>query len=132
MSTDATIIAKTKTALLANAVFREAPFLAGLRDLRKSYPGRSMIRGFWNSDKSGTLDVYQCYDETDAATILDGAPAAGTGDAITLLDTFAFVGAAASKGQRFLIPLVAPFVVVRYTNGGANQGSFRLFVEVVE
>ena len=133
MGLDATIIASTSTPLALGGVFREAMFVAGIKTQRRSYEGRAMIRGSWNSNVNGTLDIYQCLNETDAGAITNGAPAAGTGDAINNLTTFAFVSTGvACKGQPFFVPIVLPYIVVRYTNGGVIQATFRLQVEVVE
>lgn len=134
MSPQVIVIAHTETNLAGNGVFRADNYEAAPQTQRKIFQGLSLLKGFLVSDKSGTLDIYQCFNKTDADAITNApAPAAGTGNGKTLLNTFAYVSAgAADKGIPIAVPLVAPFVVVRYVNGAAAQGTFSLHIEAAE
>ena len=127
-----TVFMRTSANLAAAGVFRSNVFMAGSVDLMTQFGSRAVIRGMWASDVAGILDIYQAWDLADANAITNGVPTAGAGNANLFLQTFALVSAgAAEKGQPFNVPVQAPFVVARYTNGGAPQTQFRLHLEVV-
>jgi hypothetical protein len=133
VSAASSVICSTGTPLAGAGVFRSDVFQAGRTTVQEQYGGLTLIRGFINADVNGTLDVYQCRTNAQAVAITNGVPAAGTGDGTMQLDTFAFVSAgAANKGTRFSLPIVAPFVVVRFTNGAGAQATFSMHFEATE
>lgn len=127
------VVAHTSAALGANAVYRANIFQAGIIAEQVIFAGLTMLKGFFVSDVSGRLDIYQASEFADATAITNGVPAAGLGNATLWLQTFNYVSAgAADTGQNVAVPLVAPWVVVRYTNGAAAQATFRLHLEATE
>lgn len=130
-----TTFARSNTPLGIGGVFLSDWIQAGTDVLMKQIPGGgfSMIRGFVNADVSGTLDIFQAWSLADVAAITSGVPAAGVSDAALFLTTSAFTSTgAANKGTAFTAAIVAPWVRVRFTNGGVIQAKFRFNFDVVE
>lgn len=127
--------ARADTPLLAGGVFLSNWIQVGTDVLMKQIPGGgfSMVRGFINADVAGTIDIYQAWDLSDVQAITNGVPGVGAGNGALLLQTSAFTSAGAGNiGTMFTMAIVAPFVRIRYTNGGAPQTIFRLNFDVVE
>jgi hypothetical protein len=130
-----TTFARSASALGAGAKYLSDWIQVGTETLMKQIPGGgySMLRGFVNSDVSGTLDVFQAYNLADIQAITDAVPAAGAGNAALLLTSFTFTSTGATcKGTPYTVAIVAPYVRVRYTNGGGAQATFRLNFDVAE
>lgn len=90
-----------KTPLLANATYTSATLMSETYDT---------IVGSVESDKAGTLYIEQSQDGTN-------------------WDVSTSYSITAGNGKGFTEIVVAPYFRVKYTNGGANQTNFRIYVK---
>jgi len=92
--------------------FAVAPNGAGRR-----FAGYDIVRGMAFADVAGTVTVFQGQTEADVT--------AGTNCTQT-----SFACPAGGNGLQFTNVLVAPFVAIRFVNGGAAQARFRFWAAV--